>query len=281
MLKRFILLNNTKYRGTKNMKRKIVNYRCESCDKEVSLPTWRFKNLKNKNLCGKCSMKKARDEYKKKIQEDPALQEKLRKRGSETFHKWHRSRSDEEKSKMGKYARSCVKTSGKELREKQQQFIENSSKEYYEAYCEKRRQIALDFHNSMTNDDKAEHYKKIFTNKSVSKASNVFLNIVEKELNITLEKEVYTNGFVCDAKNKNTIIEFYGDMYHCNPIKFSNPEQYCSWISRTVKEQWKRDERRIAALKKYGYNIIIVWEHEWNKNSQKVLKRIKDEMYKN
>lgn len=264
-------------------KKQPVEYSCNFCKKKVSLPEWRYKKIKNKNLCGKCSVKRAREEYRKRLQNDKNYAQKHKEKVANGLKKWHAKRSFEEKSNIGKYARSKVKMSGKELREKQQKFIDTSSKEYYEKYCEKRRQIALNFHSSLSDKEKEEHYKKVFKDKGISKAAGEFLDVVKDTLKLQLIPEFYVKGFFCDAliENTNILIEFFGDVYHCNPKKFTDPEQYCSWIGRTVKEQWKRDEIRTAALLRNGYSVIIVWEDDWKNKPENVIKRIKNEMYKN
>ena len=106
-------------------------------------------------------------------------------------------------------------------------------------------------------------------------------DIIESN-NIKIIREMFINGLFVDGiiEDTNIIIEFYGDMFHCNPIKFHDPEQYCSWISRTVQQQWDRDRIRLAKLYQQGYKVIVIWENSWKKDQQKYIKRIQDEMYK-
>ncbi|MFW6122446.1 MAG: hypothetical protein ACOC80_16315 [Petrotogales bacterium] len=264
-------------------KKSPVKYTCNHCNTKVSLPEWRYKRLKNKTLCGKCSTRLGLKLYNERLQNNPDLHEKKRKKVSNGLKRWHSTRTFEEKSKVGRYARSKVNMSGKELRKRQQEFINNAPEEYYEAYCEKRKQIALNFHAGLSDKEKKSHYEKVFSKRSISKASNDFLNEISEKLSLQLEPEFYVKGFFCDAliKNTNLIIEFFGDMYHCNPENFDDPKQYCSWINRTVEEQWKRDEKRTAALLRNGYRVIIVWEKDWNTEPKRIIERIKNEMYKN
>jgi len=91
-------------------------------------------------------------------------------------------------------------------------------------------------------------------------------------------REEIISGFIVDGllKSEKVILEFYGDMFHCNPTKFHDPSEYCSWISRTVGQQWKRDKRRTAALLKRGYKVLIVWESDWNNQKEKTIERVKN-----
>lgn len=85
------------------------------------------------------------------------------------------------------------------------------------------------------------------------------------------------HGFIPDEINHHLklIVEFYGDVYHCNPKKYTNPSLYVSAIQRTVQEQWNRDRRRLGVFYRYGYLVIIVWESDFNADSDAQIERIK------
>ena len=91
------------------------------------------------------------------------------------------------------------------------------------------------------------------------------------------------SGFFVDGclQNKKLIVEFYGDTYHCNPKNFSDPDKFCSWLKRTVGEQWTRDRKRLAVLYKAGHTVLIVWQSEWDQNRNEQLERIKNAVFKN
>jgi hypothetical protein len=50
------------------------------------------------------------------------------------------------------------------------------------------------------------------------------------------KSEQIFHGFVPDEINENLklIIEVFGDVYHCNPNKFKNPDVFINVIQRTV-----------------------------------------------
>lgn len=182
--------------------------------------------------------------------------------------------SPEKLSEIGRIRRSKVKISGKEMRARQQESI-RSDPEKYKKYCEKRRQMALDFHANMTVEEKNIFYSKVLKNVGISQAENDFFNVLNN-FGIFFERSQAINGFIVDGINNDVkvIVEFYGDTFHCNPKKYTDPEQYCSWIKRTVKEQWKRDQRRLACFYKLDYTVVIVWQSDWNKNPHKEIERI-------
>jgi very-short-patch-repair endonuclease len=101
---------------------------------------------------------------------------------------------------------------------------------------------------------------------------------LDNEFGLQILREEAIAGFIVDGlvEDKKLILEFYGDVFYCNPLKFQDPDEYCFWISRTVGQQWKRDERRLAALLKNGYKVLVVWEYDWNNNKQEVLERVEN-----
>jgi len=186
--------------------------------------------------------------------------------------------SPEKLSEIGRKRRAGVKMSGKDMRAKQQETINSwaiSDPDKYAAYCEKRRQISQAFHDGMTDDDKAMFYAKCLKNTGRSKAEDDFFDELDS-LNIHFERSQLINGFVVDGlqKDAKVIVEFYGDTFHCNPKKFTDPDQYCSWISRTVGDQWKRDQKRLACFYRLGYTVVIVWQSDWMTNKITTIERI-------
>ena len=65
-------------------------------------------------------------------------------------------------------------------------------------------------------------------------------------------------------KNKK-IIEFFGDYWHANPIKFAANDMIKGKVVETI---WKHDENKLKALTDAGYQVLIVWESEYNKDKQ-------------
>ena len=257
-------------------------YICKKCKTSEWLQKWRYKQKTYPDLCASCAKAKGVEKYKNIKFNDPCRWKKITKSKQKACNDRHLKSTAEEKSIHAKKMRDAVTISGKELRKRQQDFIDNASKEYYNAYCEKRSKIAKAFHTGMTDEEREKHYRKVFKNNGRSKACDKFLETLNAH-NIKCQPEEYVNGFIVDAiiHDTNIIIEFYGDIFHCNPRRFKEPTQYCSWISRTVQEQWDRDRKRLAALYKLKYKVIIVWEHDWNKHPEKCITRIQNEMYEN
>lgn len=76
-----------------------------------------------------------------------------------------------------------------------------------------------------------------------------------------------------DIVINNTIIEIYGDYWHCNP-EIYNEFYYHKQIKKTSKEIWEHDKERINILKNEGYKVIIIWEKDWKKDKNKQIEKI-------
>lgn len=95
-----------------------------------------------------------------------------------------------------------------------------------------------------------------------------------KELKIEFLTHQYMHiehGYQCDIFIpvqerivKNTIIECFGDYYHCNPNKY-NKYYLCFKGGITAEERWNLDNLRAKELIENGYRVIIFWEHEIKK----------------
>lgn len=88
-------------------------------------------------------------------------------------------------------------------------------------------------------------------------------------------EEVF-HGFVPDDINHRLklIVEYYGDFFHCNPLRYTDPSQYIGVIKQTVGQRWSRDRQRIAAFNKYGYRVVVVWESDFKRTPNDELKKI-------
>ena len=66
-----------------------------------------------------------------------------------------------------------------------------------------------------------------------------------------------------DYVNKETmsIIEVYGDYWHCNPNIF-HADFYHHQLKKTAKEKWNEDYQRQKYLESLGYTVTIVWESD-------------------
>ena len=100
---------------------------------------------------------------------------------------------------------------------------------------------------------------------SISKISQVWLG----SLNLPLELEYkihYPNGYyVVDGydKSTNTIYEFYGDYWHGNPAIFEADTINAS-LDISFGELYTNTLNRETILKNLGFNLVTIWEAEFN-----------------
>ena len=95
----------------------------------------------------------------------------------------------------------------------------------------------------------------------------------EKKLLTEIKKLKYkpigsynVNKYVCYIyiKELNLIVEFNGDYWHCNPKKYDE-NYFHPHKKKTAKEIWEEDNTRVDNIKSYGYNLVIIWECDFEK----------------
>lgn len=105
----------------------------------------------------------------------------------------------------------------------------------------------------------------------------------EKELFeylVALGKYVVSDDEICIGDNKylapdmiingKVVVEFYGDYFHANPSVYSANE-FIVKKSKTARELWDIDSERKKLLEDAGYNVIIVWQHDYRQDRTKTL----------
>lgn len=71
--------------------------------------------------------------------------------------------------------------------------------------------------------------------------------------------------FIVDGynSNTNTIYEFYGDYFHGN-LKIYNENDFNLLCNKTFKEINDLTTNRSNLLKEHGFNIVEIWEYDWD-----------------
>jgi endogenous inhibitor of DNA gyrase (YacG/DUF329 family) len=93
----------------------------------------------------------------------------------------------------------------------------------------------------------------------------LFEMIKEKYPDSILEYQIPELNISADIyiPEKNLIIEFFGDYWHCNPSKYTE-DYYHRYIHLSAADIWKKDKIREDSIKQLGYNFQIVWESDFN-----------------
>ena len=88
----------------------------------------------------------------------------------------------------------------------------------------------------------------------------------------------YSYDFV--ITNIKFCIEFNGDLWHANPKFYKEDDTPNPFLkSRTAKEIWEYDREKIKFLQNMGYEVLIIWEHEFYKDKEKIIQNCLDRIY--
>ena len=142
------------------------------------------------------------------------------------------------------------------------------------------RRTAQNFWDSLTPEERNAHVRKTlfrdWTHGRSGAGDRFIKRLIAEGIPVEAEQDVL--GFVVDGlvRDRNVIVEFYGDIYHCRPDKFPDPDFFCRWLNRTVQQQWARDRKRLGVFYKHGFRVVIVWESDWKVNPNKEIQRIHD-----
>jgi len=110
-----------------------------------------------------------------------------------------------------------------------------------------------------------------------SKAEIQFYNHIKENIDASVEANVAVGPYIVDVIKGKKIIEFYGDFWHANPSIFSECKKLYPYGKSVMiaSDIWKKDGVRISCLKSKGYELLIVWESEWNSNKQECVDKIR------
>jgi hypothetical protein len=88
--------------------------------------------------------------------------------------------------------------------------------------------------------------------------------------------------YICDIfiPELNLIIEYNGDYWHCNPVKYEN-NYYHKLKKMSAQEIWDYDRKKIDLIKNSGYYLEIIWETDYNQNPKLINEIIKKYVKKN
>jgi len=131
-----------------------------------------------------------------------------------------------------------------------------------------------------------ESTRKIMSNhmkNSIRKGKIKFNNFSKKEIEIV--QLIKNLGYkvkhlhrvdtkICDiyVPKLNLIIEYFGDYWHCNPIKYKE-DYFNQKKNKYAKEIWEYDSKKIDLIRNNGYNLEVIWESEL-KNDNKLINKI-------
>ena len=106
-----------------------------------------------------------------------------------------------------------------------------------------------------------------------------------KDDDIEFEDEflIKCNGrmYFYDIKIDNLLVEVNGDFWHANPCRYSSedyvPLPNCDDVQ--AKDLWEKDKIKKQIALDSGYNYVVVWETDINKDINSVIEEIKEMLF--
>lgn len=95
----------------------------------------------------------------------------------------------------------------------------------------------------------------------------------ENEYVLKREKGVYILDFY-DSYSKKAI-EFYGDIWHANPLRFNKNDKPNPFLKEFSYQIWDRDEKRIKNIVSHDdvEDLLIIWEKDFIENPEEIIKK--------
>lgn len=150
-------------------------------------------------------------------------------------------------------------------------------------------QARQDKWQSTLNDKPPEEIERI--NKSKINNNPISISSVEKLMLTEFQKTIpdieeqfvleYTTNegkirkFTYDFKYQNKIIEYNGDFWHINPLIYN--EDYVNPRTKiAAKDKWAWDANKNQTAINAGYEVLVVWESEFNQNKNAIIDKCLD-----
>lgn len=86
---------------------------------------------------------------------------------------------------------------------------------------------------------------------------------------VSFDTQFVLGSYRYDFKINNTLVEFNGDYYHCNPLVYSSGP-----INSHQAYVIKKDEEKAFLAKKNDYSMIVIWEKDFKENKNEVFKTL-------
>lgn len=178
----------------------------------------------------------------------------------------------------------CRECGVQKLRKTTEQFVKKATKihqglydyskvDYHDTYTKV--EIICKYHGSFIQEPKAHISKKAGCPRCTamwSWRSIEWMTYIEQTENIKIqhaanhgeymvpELNIQVDGFCNETQ---TVYEFHGDFWHGNPSKH-NPNDINNTIHKTFGELYNLTIDRDNSIKQAGYNLVVIWENDWN-----------------
>jgi G:T-mismatch repair DNA endonuclease (very short patch repair protein) len=150
----------------------------------------------------------------------------------------------------------------------------------WNVYCERQKYTTSEkyFKERYGEDDGERRFADFSKGRSCSKFKNTKEKLIFNEINALLvndklEYQIHISNIpgCYDFGNHKLkkVIEFNGDYWHCNPLKYDG-DFFHLHKQKIAREIWENDLNKYQAAILQGYEIKVIWEHDWHLNSDKI-----------
>lgn len=116
---------------------------------------------------------------------------------------------------------------------------------------------------------KSGKFKRVY----VSKTSQRLIKELET-LGYKVECEYYISGRPFDMKIENSVIEFNGTYWHCDP-RYYDAQFYDKCRKVYAYDVWKNDKEKLLLAENAGYRTYVVWQHDWETSPNEVIENVR------
>ena len=101
------------------------------------------------------------------------------------------------------------------------------------------------------------------------------LKLSENQCNCVRLRHNESKHYKYDFCIGNKILEFNGDYWHCNPLKYA-PTYFNTKLKMTAEEKWKKDADKIKLANENGYEVKVVWEQDYRRDPDGILRECRE-----
>lgn len=121
----------------------------------------------------------------------------------------------------------------------------------------------------------ARHFGDLADLKYRSESEVEIFNYVSNELKYSAIANEFISDYNVDIIVGNKIIEYFGTYWHAH-IELFNENDIHPTIKKTAGEIRKYDEIKLKKLKELGYDVLVIWETDYNANKEYIKSVIKE-----
>lgn len=118
------------------------------------------------------------------------------------------------------------------------------------------------------------HFGEYTEPKFRSSSEIEIFEFIQNNISKDVEANVFIGDYNLDIVLGKKVIEFFGVYWHCHKDLFEDDDIHPQ-IQKKAKEIRKYDDNKIKFLEKNEYDVMVIWEHTYNKNKEFIFENIR------